>query len=96
MKSRPKWEELARDGCCGVFSSVVSAEELTYMLCLSMENRAYSEGRKEAGYIFIVLWERCFCMAANGIREEYLFQMLPYLFYRWHTLLGFISKKKND
>ena len=61
---------------------------------LTMENRAYSEGRKEAGYIFIVLWERCFCMAANGIREEYLFQMLPYLFYMWHTLLGFISKKK--
>ena len=41
-------------------SSVVYAEALTYMLCLSSENRAYSEGRTEAGYIFFVLWERCF------------------------------------
>ena len=54
-------------------SSVVSAEALTYTLCLSSENRAYSEGRTEAGYLFFDLWERCFCMAANGIREEYLF-----------------------
>ena len=54
-------------------SSVVSAEALTYALCLSSENRAYSEGRTEAGYIFFVLWERCFCMAANRIREEDLF-----------------------
>ena len=23
-------------------------------------------------FFFLVLWERCFCMAANGIREEYL------------------------
>ena len=54
-------------------SSVVSAEALTYTFCLSSENRAYSEGRTEAGYIiFFVLWERCFCMAANGFREEYL------------------------
>ena len=50
-------------------SSVVNAEALTYTLCLSLKNRAYSEGRTEAGYIFSVLWERCFCMAAN----EYLF-----------------------
>ena len=51
-------------------SSVVSAEALTYTLCLSSENRAYSEGRPE---VKLVIWERCFCMAANGIREEYLF-----------------------
>ena len=43
------------------------------LFSLSSENRAYSEGRTEAGYIFFVLWERCFCIAANGIREEYLF-----------------------
>ena len=55
-------------------SSVVSAEALTYMLCLSSENRAYSEGRTEAGYIFFVLWERCFCMAANGIGKNICFQ----------------------
>ena len=54
-------------------SSVVSAEVLTYTLCLSLENRAYSEGRIEAGYIFFVLGERYFCMAANRIGEEYLF-----------------------
>ena len=54
-------------------SSVVSAEALAYTLCLSSENRAYSEGRTEAVYIFFVLWERCFCIAANGIREIYLF-----------------------
>ena len=54
-------------------SFVVSEEALTYMLCLSSENRAYSEERTEAGYIFFVLWERCFCMAANGIREESIF-----------------------
>ena len=40
-------------------SSVVSAEALTYTLCLSSENRAYSEGRTEAGYIsFFSLGER--------------------------------------
>ena len=54
-------------------SSVVSAEALTYTFCLSSENQAYSEGKKKAGYIFFVLWERCFCMAANRFREEYLF-----------------------
>ena len=32
--------------------SVVSAEALTYTLCLSSENLAYSEGRSESGYIF--------------------------------------------
>ena len=30
-------------------SSVDSAEALTYTLCLSSENQAYSEGRTEAG-----------------------------------------------
>ena len=41
--------------------SVVSAEALTYTLCLSSENLALSE----AGYTFFVLWERCSCMAAK-------------------------------
>ena len=54
-------------------SSVVSAEALTYTLCLSSENRAYSEGRTEAGYISFFLLERGFCMAPSGNREEYLF-----------------------
>ena len=46
-------------------SSVVSAEALTYTLCLSSENRAYSEGRTVA--IVSLFRERYFCMAANGI-----------------------------
>ena len=37
-------------------SSVVSAEALTYTLCLSTENRAYSEGRTEAGYNSLFSW----------------------------------------
>ena len=32
--------------------SVVSAEELTYTLCLSSKNLAYSEGRTEAIFFF--------------------------------------------
>ena len=36
-------------------SSVVSAEALTLTLCLSSKNRAYSEGRTDAGYIVFVL-----------------------------------------
>ena len=41
-------------------SSVVSAEALTYTLCLSSENRAYSEGRTEAGYISLFSWREVF------------------------------------
>ena len=77
-------------------SSVVSAEALTYTLCLSSENRAYSEGRTEAGYIFFVLWERCFFVwLPTGFGKSICVQMLPFMFYRRHTRLGFISKK-ND
>ena len=76
-------------------SSVVSAKALTYMLRLTRKNRAYSEGRTEAGSIFFFLWERCFCMAATGLGKSISFQMIPFLFYRRHTRLGFISKKKK-
>ena len=62
-------------------SSVVSAEALICTLCVSSENRAHSEERTEAGYIFFVIWKRRYCMAANGIREEF----------RRHTQLGFMS-----
>ena len=34
-------------------SSVVSAEALTYTLCLSSENRAYSEGRTGSWLYFL-------------------------------------------
>ena len=50
----------------------MAAEESSTSV-VDAENRAYSEGRTEAGYIFFVLWERCFNMAANGIWEDYLF-----------------------
>ena len=76
-------------------SSVISAEVLTYTLCLSSENRAYSEGRTEAGYIFFVLCERCFCMAANGIREEYLFPNYSFSVLQAAHLAGIHKLKKN-
>ena len=38
----------------------------------SQQNLIKCAGRTEVGYIFLVLWERCFCMAVNGILEEYL------------------------
>ena len=76
-------------------SSVVSAEALTYTLCLSSENRAYSEGRTEAGYISFFLLERGFCMAPSGLGKSICFQMIPFLFYRRHTRLGFISKNNK-
>ena len=53
-------------------SSVVSAEALTCTLCLSSENRAYSRKNKSWLYFVCSLGD-FFCMAANGIREEYLF-----------------------
>ena len=43
------------------------------MLRLSSDNRTYSEGRTEAGYISLFSWREVFCMAPSGIREEYLF-----------------------
>ena len=55
-------------------SSVDSAEALTYTLCLSSENRAYSEGRTEAGYILFVLRERCFVWLSTGFRKIICFQ----------------------
>ena len=70
-------------------SSVVSAEALTYTLSLSSENRVYSEGRTEYGYISLFSWREVFVW----IRQEICFQTIPFLFYRWHTRLGFISQK---
>ena len=77
-------------------SSVVSAEVLTCTHCLSSENRAYSEGRTEAGYIFFVLWERCFCMAATGFGRVSVSKC--FRFYSTGGTLGWdsISKKKQN
>ena len=70
MTSCPKWEELARDGCCGVFFFCCSCRS-AYLHALSkLENRAYSN---RSWLYFFVLLERGFCMAPSGIREEYLF-----------------------
>ena len=52
-------------------SVLVSEEALTYTLCLSSENRAYSEG-----YIFFVLWERCFVWLPTGFGKSIFFQTL--------------------
>ena len=41
-------------------SSAVSAEALTYTLCLRSENRAYSEERAEAGYNSLFSWREVF------------------------------------
>ena len=93
MTSRPKWEELARDGCCESSSSVVSAEALINTLCRSSENRAYSEGRTEAGYNSLFSWREAFVWLPAGLGKSICFQMIPFLFYRRHTRLGFVSKK---
>ena len=74
-------------------SSVVSAEVLTYTLCLSSENRAYSEERIEAGYNSLFSWREVFVWLPGGLEKSICFQMIPFLFYRRHTRLGFISKK---
>ena len=76
-------------------SSVVSAEALTYTLSLNSENRAYSEERTEAGYNFLFSWREVFVWLPGGLGKSICFQMIPFLFYRRHTRLGFISKKKQ-
>ena len=58
-------------------SSVVSAEALTYTLCLSSENRAYSEGRTEAGYISLFSWREGFVWIPAGLGKSFCFQMFP-------------------
>ena len=42
-------------------SSVVSAEVLTYTLCLSSENRAYSEEEQKLAIFLCSLGERFLC-----------------------------------
>ena len=54
-------------------SSVASAEALTYASSKLGKSELIMKEKQKADYIFFVVRERCFCMAANGIREEYLF-----------------------
>ena len=77
-------------------SSVVSAEVLTYTLCLSFENLACSEGITETGYISLFSWREVFVWLAVGLGKSICFQMIPFLFYRRHTRLGFIRRKNNN
>ena len=76
-------------------SSVVSAEALTYMLCLSFENLACSEGITETGYISLFSWREVFVWLPAGLEKSICFQTIPFLFYRRHTRLGFIRRKKQ-
>ena len=73
MTSRPKWEELARDGCCGIFFFCCYCRSAHLHALSKLGKLSLSEERTEAGYIFFVLLEKSFCIAPNGISEEYLF-----------------------
>ena len=65
-------------------SSVVSAEALTYTLCLQKIELILKDEQKLA--IFLC-WREVFAWLPAG-------QMIPFLFYRRHTRLGFISKQQ--
>ena len=75
-------------------SSVVCAEALTYMLCLSSKIELI---RTEAGYISLFSWREVFVWLPAGLGKSicFQFQTIPFLFYRRHTRLGFISKKSK-
>ena len=59
------------------------------------KTRTYFEGRTEIGYIFFVLWETYFCIAANGIWEKYLFPNASVSVLQATHLAG-IHKLKNS
>ena len=73
-------------------SSVVRAEALTYTLCLRSKIELI---RTEAGYISLFSWREVFVWLPAGLGKSICFQMIPFLFYRRHTRLGFISKKSK-
>ena len=65
-------------------SSVVSEEALTYMLCLSSGNGAYSEGRTVFSWLSGMFLYGC--QWDSG--REYLFPNVSS--YRWDTWLGLV------
>ena len=73
-------------------SSVVHAEALTYTLCLSSKIELI---RTEADYISLFSLREVFVWLPAGLGKSIYFQMIPFLFYRRHTRLGFISKKSK-
>ena len=72
-------------------SSVVSAEALTYTLCLQKIELILKEEQKLA--IFLC-WREVFVWLPAGLGKSICFQMIPFLFYRRHTRLGLISKQQ--
>ena len=75
-------------------SSAVSAETLTNTLSLSSENRVYSEGRTEAGYISLFSWREVFVWLPAGLGKSICFQMIPFLLQAAH-LAGIHKLKKT-
>ena len=75
-------------------SSIVRSAHLHALS--SSENRAYSEGRAEAGYISLFSWREVFVWLPAGLGKSICFQTIPFLFYRRNTRLGFISNKQNN
>ena len=61
-------------------SSVVSAEALTYTLCLSFENRAYSEGITETGYISLFSWREVFVWLPAGLGKSIVSKRFRFCF----------------
>ena len=70
MTSRPEWEELARDGCCGVFFFCCSCRSAHLHALSKLENRAYSEGRTEAGYNSLFSWREVFVWLPGGLGKS--------------------------
>ena len=71
MTSRPKWEELARDGCCGVFFFCCSCRS-AHLHALSSSIELILKEEQKLAIFLCSLGER-FLYSSQGIREEYLF-----------------------
>ena len=73
MTPCPKWEELGRDGCCRVFFFCRSYRSAHLHALSKLKNRAYSEGRTEAGYISLFSWREVFVWLPAGLGKSILF-----------------------
>ena len=73
-------------------SSVVRAEALIYTLCLSSKIELILKEEQKLAIFLCSLGERFL----YGSQQSICFQMIPFLFYRRHTRLGFISKKQQQ
>ena len=75
-----------------VSSSVVSAEVLTYVLSKSGKSEFILKKEQKLAIFCLFSGE----MFLYGYGKSICFQALPFIFDRWHTRLGSISKKKTD